>query len=275
MSGALDTFDLASLLQALSLSRQHTSIRLWGAQRQDTGEIRIKAGQLLHAIRGPLRGYEAFEAIVQSKHHTMFRVERLSLAANHPEPIGPIASLLLRASTPSTNLGAASVETPGIRPARSNVTPLRNPVPPLPSWHATNLAPTPQIELPNLGTLVREFEGLLCVAIHHANATPVAVWTANPSVDATFVPFVHKLAALQRSIQKDGQRDGQTDGSRGGALLELVAGIVQIEPIDAVHASTFVFDPKTPLGMANLVVSLVLPRLAALIARAPVVAATG
>lgn len=96
MSGSLGAFDVASILQAMSLSRQHTRLRLWSDENAKTGEIRMKAGQILQAQSSTLIGKDAFRSIVAGAHAT-FSVERCEEHEEYGTPLGSIASLLLAA----------------------------------------------------------------------------------------------------------------------------------------------------------------------------------
>lgn len=96
MSGTLGAFDVPSILQAMSLSRQYTRLRLWSDLNAKTGEIRMKAGQILQAQSSTLIGKDAFSAIVKGSHST-FSVERCEEPQEFGTPLGTIASLLLAA----------------------------------------------------------------------------------------------------------------------------------------------------------------------------------
>lgn len=102
MSGSLGAFDVPSILQAMSLSRQYTRLRLWSTGDAKTGEIRMKAGQILQAQSNALVGKDAFSAILHGKHAT-FSVERCKEPEQFPQPLGTIASLLLSAHDAPAN----------------------------------------------------------------------------------------------------------------------------------------------------------------------------
>ena len=114
MAGSLGEFDVPAVLQAVSLSRQYTLIRLWDEDSQLSGEIRIKAGQVVEAACEADRGKLAFSSILGRPHST-FRVERMSDPVTYPEPVGSLSSLLL---------SAASAPAPKPAPKRT-VVPLR------------------------------------------------------------------------------------------------------------------------------------------------------
>lgn len=104
MSGSLGAFDIPAILQAMSLSRQYTRLRLWSEANAKTGEIRMKAGQILQAESSTLIGKDAFLAILEGAHAT-FSVERCEDPEQFSTPLGSIASLLLSsASRPEVDL---------------------------------------------------------------------------------------------------------------------------------------------------------------------------
>lgn len=141
MAGALSTFDVPSLLQAVSLSRQYTLIRLWDKDRQPSGEIRLKAGQLVDAHGGGQRGKAALYAILRSRHHFSFRVERLDDPVNLPEPVGPLASLLLAMPPAATVAAVEPVPPPrgAPRPQSGSMPSTVPPVPPSPEDSQTRV----------------------------------------------------------------------------------------------------------------------------------------
>lgn len=96
MSGTLGAFDIPAILQAMSLSRQYTRLRLWSDRNAKTGEIRMKAGQILQAESSTLIGRDAFLAILEGTHAT-FSVERCQDPEQFSAPLGTIGALLLSA----------------------------------------------------------------------------------------------------------------------------------------------------------------------------------
>lgn len=131
MAGSLLSFDVPSLLQAVSLSRQYTLIRLWDRERRPTGEIRLKAGQLIDAASAGQRGKQALFAILRFRQHYTFRVERVDEPGNLPEAVGPLARLLLMmpaSAPPASPPGSAPLPTPS--PAPIHRPPTLAPAPP-------------------------------------------------------------------------------------------------------------------------------------------------
>jgi len=253
MAGALDTFDLPSVLQAVSLSRQHTSIRLWGSAKQDTGELRVKAGQLLHAAVGPLRGRAAFNAIVRGSSHQTFRVERLPLANNHPEPIGPLARLLLEVPAVTEELNVAAV------------TFLRSTPPPPPPRRLDVYPAAPKavsVDANELAQIVADYESIHCVAIHDPKHGSIGTWLRNPGA-ANLLRHAQRLESLfgETALERD---------SFVECLAQFAWGVAIMVPIHPCLA-TYVFAPETPLGVVRLTSSLVTPKLATLLAIKPVV----
>lgn len=120
MSGSLGAFDIPAILQAMSLSRQYTRLRLWSEVNAKTGEIRMKAGQILQAESSRLIGKDAFLAILDGS-HASFSVERCEDPETFGTPLGTIASLLLSAGS-RQNRPAPSEIPPDLQPIESTLT---------------------------------------------------------------------------------------------------------------------------------------------------------
>lgn len=112
LDGNLTEFDLASLLQVVGTSRQHTSVRIFDDQRQLTGEVHVKAGQLLKAHALDEEGVFALRRLLHSPRDFTFVVLRHPLAAAQLQSIGSITDLLTRAAAPTTTF---RLETPDAR----------------------------------------------------------------------------------------------------------------------------------------------------------------
>jgi hypothetical protein len=101
LDGNLTDFDLASLLQVVSTSRQHTSVRIFDDQRQLAGEVHVKAGQLLKAEALDEEGLFALRRLLHSPRDFTFVVLRHPLAAAQLTSLGTITDLLARAAAPT------------------------------------------------------------------------------------------------------------------------------------------------------------------------------
>jgi chromosome partitioning protein len=107
--GFIGEFGVATVLQALSLSRQYTAVVLFTDRGEPAGRVTLKSGMVLDAsITGQdLTGAEAFRELVARPLHS-FQVERLPPLAAYPVPIGRLATQLLGAVTGEAS--AAPVE---------------------------------------------------------------------------------------------------------------------------------------------------------------------
>jgi len=242
MAGALNTFDVSSVLQAVSLSRQYTSIRLWNAARQETGELRVKAGQLLHAAAGELRGKAAFRAIVQSDAHQTFRVERMTEATNLPEPLGPLARLLLDVPP----IGATPPRAPAppasktVRPGAPNLRPVQSP-PPLPTL--ASLVPQDALDRLTAGVDV-----LVSISVCNASETVSSSLgdAGSERVASSVAEFVQRFCALQHQLFGSGEVS---------TLVELGAGVVCVRSVGKDLCAGFLFTRNTSLGMVRFLTS--------------------
>ena len=96
MTGRLADFQLADVLQVVGLSRQFTSIELRSEDDRLFGTIWIKAGRVLGAEREGEKGRTAFYRMFGSAAE-VFVVSRLPEPPDYPEPLGPLATLLVEA----------------------------------------------------------------------------------------------------------------------------------------------------------------------------------
>jgi len=240
MAGALDTFDVASVLQAVSLSRQHTSIRFWGASREETGELRVKSGQLLHAAAGELRGRAAFQSIIRGTHHRTFRVERLPLAMNLPEPIGPLARLLLDVPEPS----------PPPPPPKAIRTLRSTPTPP-PSESSRVVSPQ------RLAELLEPVETIHSVVLEDLSGSPLAAWSRGPT-EAAMLNYARGLIAIHRTTQGE-------SGAFPTAIVQFPARVIMVEALRPEVAVVYAFAAGTPMGMARWVAESLRAPLTALV----------
>jgi hypothetical protein len=101
LDGNLTDFDLASVLQVVGTSLQHTSVRILDDQRQLAGEVHVKAGQLLKAEALDEEGLFALRRLLHSPRDFTFVVLRHPLAAAQLESLGAISDLLARAAAPT------------------------------------------------------------------------------------------------------------------------------------------------------------------------------
>jgi len=94
MTGKLDDFRLADVLQVVGLSRQYTAVELRRDDGTVHGTIYVKAGRVVGAERGGVRGraafYDMFDPAADS-----FVVQRLPEPAELGAPLGSLATLLI------------------------------------------------------------------------------------------------------------------------------------------------------------------------------------
>jgi chromosome partitioning protein len=93
--GQLEDFSALSVLQALSLSRQYTSVELFDENDKAVGRVTLKSGMVLEAsLAGSgVRGTVALRELLTRSLHS-FQVERLPIPERFPEPIGRLATEL-------------------------------------------------------------------------------------------------------------------------------------------------------------------------------------
>jgi hypothetical protein len=95
LDGRLFDFDLGSVLQVAGLSRQLTSVRIFDDLREQVGEVRVQAGQLLAANAQGQRDQAALRFLLHSPRDFYFSVWRQS---GHPDltltPLGTVSELL-------------------------------------------------------------------------------------------------------------------------------------------------------------------------------------
>jgi chromosome partitioning protein len=117
--GFIGEFGVATVLQALSLSRQYTAVVLFTDTGEPAGRVTLKSGMVIDAsITGrDLTGAEAFRELVARSLHS-FQVERLPPLAAYPVPIGRLATQLLGAVTGDATATESQKAAPGSGPLR-------------------------------------------------------------------------------------------------------------------------------------------------------------
>jgi len=94
MTGKLDDFHLADVLQVVGLSPQLTAVELRRRDGNLHGTIYVKAGRVLAAERGDVRGRAAFYELFGAAAAT-FVVSRRPEPAPAPAPLGSLMALLM------------------------------------------------------------------------------------------------------------------------------------------------------------------------------------
>ncbi|MEM6995270.1 MAG: DUF4388 domain-containing protein [Myxococcota bacterium] len=222
MAGALGEFDVPSILQAVSLSRQCTLLRLWDHDARETGEIRVKAGQLLGASCGDRRGRAALHSLLRAEHHS-FQVERFADPVNLPQPLGPLATMLLDMPQP--------VPDPP---------PLRAPVEhePAPSTVETVNAPMPDSAADRLDELVAIRRVLVCRV---ADGRHCWEWSRDAGRPSSVDLHALVVALLESEL------------SAGTATFELPGETVVARRLGAGAIAAYGFEATAPLGLVRFV----------------------
>lgn len=225
MSGSVGEFDVPSILQAVSLSRQCTLLRLWDHEKRQTGEIRVKAGQLLGASCGQQRGRTALHALLRTQHHS-FRVERFADPVNLPAPVGPLAALLLELPT--------AVPPPVPEPPLRLSTPAQT----VETTGETTDAPMPEAAAQHLSALAALAAVVVCGSADEGQWCEWRRGAALPGVD---------LRALIRMVL-----GAETKPTR--TMVEVSDAIVVVQPAGEHAIAAYAFAGSTPLGLVRMVV---------------------
>lgn len=100
MEGELEGIDLVEILQVVGIGRQYTGVELRKADQTPLGMLFIKAGKVVSAVAGQMRGREAFFQLFQqvgTETRKFFHVFRTETPKELPEPVGSLGNLLLEA----------------------------------------------------------------------------------------------------------------------------------------------------------------------------------
>jgi cellulose biosynthesis protein BcsQ len=95
MTGRLQEFRLADVLQAVGTTPQCTAIELRRDDGSVQGTIWLEAGRVIDAERGEVRGRDAFYDLFGVDTADVFVVSRLAAPPGRPGALGPVAGLLL------------------------------------------------------------------------------------------------------------------------------------------------------------------------------------
>lgn len=95
MQGNLRDFDLIQVLSVVSLGRQYTGIELT-LPGDRVGTIFVKSGQIVSATTEEQAGREAFHSLFPANNGEFF-VFRTETPSELPEPLGPLAAMVIEA----------------------------------------------------------------------------------------------------------------------------------------------------------------------------------
>jgi chromosome partitioning protein len=195
MTGRLEEFQLADVLQVVGLSRQYTAIEIRRLDGRVEGTIWVKAGRVIGAERNGVRGLPAFYGMFGGK-PGKFVVHHLPEPTAYPPPLGPLTSMLMEAS--------ARTRVPATTPAMGIAVPLATP------HAATGLRRRPSSSAPPP----------VVVAPRPAPRRGIAVAIASPKGGAgkttITLNLAHSLAGQGRSIIA-------IDADINGDLLSILA----------------------------------------------------
>ena len=254
MAGELEDFDVPSVLQAVSLSRQYTVVSLWDRRKRKTGEICIKAGQLVDASTGSQSGKGAFQQIMSSGEHHSFRVERQDDPAGLERPVGQLASMLLEVPSPQSAPPPASGASRPPQPAAQASTRSPRIVPAVSQLNRTSgLAElTPSEACLASGT--PPLQALLLAKL--PSCEQAGIWQRSQSgLPAEGMARYLKQATEAQACLSQPQAQMPT------SILETKDGILVTGSVGKQRAVLFCFAPGTPLGLARLAAARLSARL--------------
>ncbi|MDP9037324.1 MAG: DUF4388 domain-containing protein [Myxococcota bacterium] len=96
MEGTLDDFDLSSVLQAVSIGRQHTGVELFDETGNVVGTVVLKSGKILAANTGSLSGIDAVTTLLRARGRQRFAVYRTEPSTDTRSPVGSVGEVLLK-----------------------------------------------------------------------------------------------------------------------------------------------------------------------------------
>ncbi len=145
MEGTLADFDVLTLMQVLSTSRQQTKLELFDTASRIVGTVRAKSGNLLSAETGTERGEAAVVALLRSPSNSTFVISRIfSVLEPGQASLGDLGDILRRAMSlasraPSEHEPAAVAHSPTNAAAHLQaVAPAALPSPPHPAVPASS-----------------------------------------------------------------------------------------------------------------------------------------
>ncbi|HYU15913.1 MAG TPA: AAA family ATPase, partial [Candidatus Acidoferrum sp.] len=192
MKGLLREFNLADVLQVVSMSRQFTAIELRRLDGQRQGVIWIKSGHVIAAQRGNVQGRRAFYELLRSIGE-MFVVWRLQDPPSFNPPLGRLPELLTNADWSR-------------RPEGSHSGPRPMPLPPPP-----RLTPAQaQVVSP--------------VTVDEVQAVEDVQAPAAPNLDAGTMPFAMDMAAMAPRLSvvtSEPRPRRRTSSARSGVVVAI------------------------------------------------------
>jgi chromosome partitioning protein len=96
MEGQFGEFDLASVMQVVSIGRQYTGIDLFDESGRVVGTLFLKSGKVLSANTGSVSGLDAVTSLLRNNRSKRFTVYRAEPFADVASPVGSVAEIILR-----------------------------------------------------------------------------------------------------------------------------------------------------------------------------------
>jgi chromosome partitioning protein len=103
MEGEFGEFDLASVIQVVSIGRQYTGIELFDETGTVIGTLMLKSGKILAANSGSVSGLDAVTSMLRSERSKRFSVYRTEPFSDVASPVGSVGSILLRFTEITSN----------------------------------------------------------------------------------------------------------------------------------------------------------------------------
>jgi|GEM_PF-472358 len=96
MEGDFGEFDLASVIQVVSIGRQYTGVDVFDHSGQVVGNIFLKSGKILAASSGASSGIDAVASLVRGGPHGRFSVYRTDPFSDATRPVGSVGDILFK-----------------------------------------------------------------------------------------------------------------------------------------------------------------------------------
>jgi chromosome partitioning protein len=96
MEGEFGEFDLASVMQVVSIGRQYTGIELFDEAGNVVGTLFLKSGKILAASSGSISGLDAVTSMIRGGRSKRFSVYRAEPFNDVASPVGSVGEILLK-----------------------------------------------------------------------------------------------------------------------------------------------------------------------------------
>ena len=256
MEGELAGIDLVEVLQVVGIGRQYTGVELRKADQTPLGTLYIKAGKVVMAVSGQMRGREAFFQLFQqvgNEARKFFHVYRMETPAELPEPIGSLGSMVLEALARSRNGIVPPKKSSGVMPRLSSV----------PSDEDKGKTTSDTLPPQSIATASRVLTPPSPPSPPSSRRSPgsAALPGAGPSADPANIPVV-KRALSQPTIAREGTPPANS-GARPAAMPRNVASndsesTSTPQRGESQHVVLGVVSPKGGSGKTTIALNLAL-----------------